>query len=94
MSSLKLRPCKQSLLLHSDFIGQPMSTLTFSIPFFYVTLVESDLLCLWKLWNPTGEGSLSTMAVCQVQLVPIRSAEKLHYQLKRSVSLAGDGLGR
>lgn len=71
-----------------------MSTLTFSISFFYVTLVESDLLCLWELWNPAGEGSLSTMAVCQVQLVLQHSAEKLHYQLKRSVSLAGGGLGR
>ena len=70
-----------------------MSTLTFSISFFYVTLVESDLLCLWKLWNPAGEGSLSTMAVCQVQLVLKHSgAEKLHYQLKRNVGLAGDRL--
>lgn len=71
-----------------------MSTLTFSISCFYVTLVENDLLCLWKLWNPAGEGSLSTMALCQVQLVLKHSAEKSHYQLKRSVSLAGDGLGR
>lgn len=94
MSSLKPRPCKQSSLLHTDFIRQPMSTLTISISFFYVALVESDLLCLWKLWNPTGEGSLSTMAVCQVQLVLIHSVEKLHYQLERSVSLAGGGLGR
>lgn len=71
-----------------------MSTLTFSISFFYVTLVESDLLCLWKLWNPAGEGSLSTTAACQVQLVLKHSgAEKLHYQLKRDVGLAGDRLG-
>ncbi|XP_035758069.1 uncharacterized protein LOC118453089 isoform X3 [Egretta garzetta] len=53
-------------------------------------VAESDLLCLRRLWNP-AEGSLSAMAVCQVQLVLKHcGAEKLHYQLKRNVGLAGD----
>ncbi|XP_035758062.1 uncharacterized protein LOC118453089 isoform X2 [Egretta garzetta] len=52
-------------------------------------VAESDLLCLRRLWNP-AEGSLSAMAVCQVQLVLKHcGAEKLHYQLKRNVGLAG-----
>lgn len=93
-SSLKLRPCKQSWLLHTDLIRRPVSTVTFPISCFYVALVDSDLLCLWKLRNPTGEGSLSTVAVCQVQLVLIHSAGKLHYQLERGVSSAGGGRGR
>ena len=90
---LRYPHCKQCLVLHTDFSRHPVSILTFSISFFYVTLVESDLFCLWKLWNPTGEGSLSTMAICQVQLVLKHSgSEKLHYQLKHNVSVAGGRL--
>lgn len=90
---LRYLHCKQRLLLHTDFSRHPVSTLTFLISFFYVILVKSDLFCLWKLWNPPGEGSLSTMAICQVQLVLKHSgSEKLHYQLKHNVGLAGGRL--